>query len=135
MQAINVRSIIVKSGLGIEETAAKLFPDHKDSYRALRRIMNGEGSLSAEEIVRLSQITGFEVSLLFNPDIWDAEATADGYSQTIKLRSAEYVAELDMTTLKTTVIKIGSSDIRTFWVSAETPFREYLCKLTEFVSN
>lgn len=135
MQVIDVRSVITKSGLGIEEVAAKIFPDLKNPYKALYRVMNGEGSLKAEEIARLAQVTGFEVSSLFNPKIWDVEASTTEERQILRMRSSEYVAELDMTTLKTNVVKIGTSDIKTFWVSADTPFREYLCKLTEFVNN
>lgn len=135
MQVIDVRSIITKSGLGIEETAFKLFPEHKNPYKALKRVMDGDGQLKAEEIARLSQITGFEISSLFNPKIWDVEASATEERQILRMRSGEFVAELDMSTLMTAVVKIGSSHISSFLVSPDTPFSEYLQRLTFRISN
>lgn len=63
---IDIRAVIDRSGLGINEVASQLFPEHQQPYQALRRVMNGEGELSESQIRRLSQITGVSITELFN---------------------------------------------------------------------
>lgn len=135
MQAIDIREVLRRSGVGIEEAAAKIYPNLKNPYKALNRVMNGIGALNADEIVTLSKITGFEVSLLFNPKIWSIESTASDDRQVLRMKSSDFVAELDLQTYVTTAVKIGTSNVKSFTVYAGLPLREYLCKLTEFVNN
>jgi len=134
-KVIDVRAILSKSGLGIEESASLLFPNHKRPYHALKRILDGIGELNAEEIARLSNITGIEVSLLFNPGIWKVTAGVSGEVSVLRMRSDQYFAELNLETLTTTVMPFRGKQFSSFKVSESTPIRAYLSLLTEFVNN
>ena len=72
MIRIDIDKIVEKSGLKKSFIAQELFPENGKKNEALQRVALGKGQLYAEQIVRLSEITGIVISDLFegNPETW-----------------------------------------------------------------
>lgn len=65
MQTINLEKIIEESSLTKKEVAQQLFPGNKYPTLALNRIITGETVLDANQISKLSMLSGISIDQLF----------------------------------------------------------------------
>ena len=89
MKTINLKKIVEASDLSKKEIANHLFPDNKFPVLALDRVARNDAVLDANQISRLSAVTGISIGDLFGE--WKMESKTGFH----KLSSGEYQAEID----------------------------------------
>jgi hypothetical protein len=65
MKKLNLDEIIKQSGLTVTAVGEALFPDNKMAYKAIHRIIKGEGLLNTEQLVKLSALVNRPIADLF----------------------------------------------------------------------
>lgn len=88
MQTIDLEKIIEESDLTKKEIAQQLFPDNKYPTLALNRIISGEAVLNADQISKLSMLSGISIDQLFGG--WKTTK----HKQTYIFTNGDYRAEL-----------------------------------------
>lgn len=94
MKAIDLKNIIAENWLDEDELAKELFPKNKFPRLALARVLNGDAVLDANQISKLSQLTGIEIGSLFEGGKWCMEFRDNVHVFT----NGFYRAELDART-------------------------------------
>lgn len=97
MKTIDLDRIIESQHLDHKETAKMLFPEAKYPSLALNRVRKGEAQLNAQQISKLSAMTGLSVDDLFSNKGWKNKAV-NGSEHTFE--NGEYVAVLNTETFK-----------------------------------
>ena len=92
-KTIDLLGIIERLDLNKNELAKELYPSHTHPTLALNRILKNEGVLDANQISKLSMLTGLPISKLFTVGGFTLEGANDG--QTLRLTNGEYVAIYD----------------------------------------
>jgi len=94
MKTIDLAGIIEKQNLDINEIARQLFPENKFPRLALNRVMKKGSVLDANQISKLSLITGIPISELYDERGWKSRYKKDLHI----LTCGDFRAELDTTT-------------------------------------
>ncbi len=131
MATIRLKEIIETSGVERKEIARQLFPKNKFPDVALTRAVKGEGTLDADQISKLSLITGIPISELFSGQKWKTVFKEGIHTFT----NGDFKAELDTRTWTTKLFCNGSLFHETVICSGSIPLSEYLSKLDSLIIN
>lgn len=134
MKVIKIKEVIDRNGLDFEETAKHLFPRNKYPRLALNRVIAGEAVLDADQISKLSLLSGVAIEDLFSGN-WEVQRKPGK----IVIQSEDYRAELDTESWITSVfhkkslihesvIHSGSISLQNYIDAIETVINKY--KLT-----
>lgn len=130
MQTINLQKLIEERDLDRDVLAAELFPGHKFPNLALARVIQGKSVLDANQISRLAQITGLNISDLFEGATWKSEPLKKGL---VTFTSGRYRAELDTQTLITKIYHIDTLFHTATMSHATITISDYLRSLDEII--
>ena len=70
MQTIDIQNIVSNSSLNKKEVAEHLFPKNRYPSLALNRVMSGEAFLDANQISKLSLLSGIPIGALYSDKGW-----------------------------------------------------------------
>lgn len=127
MNAINLRKIIDAKGLVIIELGRHLYPNNKQPYLAIRRVLTGEAFLNSEQLVKLSEYTGIPINFLFSFGKWEYCLK----NKKVEATSGEIKAVLNTQTWETQLFKNGAPFLDPFKFAPVVELSIYL----EFVTN
>lgn len=131
MQKINLEQIIEDHDLDKKNLAEQLFPHHKYAVLAMNRVLSGEGILDAEQISKLSLISGVPISKLFSSEKWELT----NRKHLIVLTNDEYTAEVDTRTWATKVYASGSMFHETVLTSSHIALSDFTKKLDSIINK
>lgn len=131
MKTIDLKKLIESSDLDSKEVAKQLFPKNKYPDLALNRVMKGLNVLDADQISKLSLLSGVPISELFSGGEWKGSTAQNVHVFT----NGEYRAELDPQTWITKVFHKGSLFHDSIIHSGSTPINEYLHELDQIIIN
>jgi hypothetical protein len=117
-----VEAMVADLGMSKKEIAVQLFPTNRHPDLALNRVMKEEGVLDADQISKLSFLSGIPIGRLFGD--WDMNTTKDGLHV---FTNDQYRAELDTNTWTTKIFKSGS-------LSHELAIHSGSITLSEFIN-
>ena len=120
MRSIDLSKLMKLYNFDKKQIARELFPDTKYPVLALKRILNGEALLDAEQISRLASLTGGSIEDLYTG--WQSRAVAE-VNVFIK---GEYRAELDTSTWKTKIYHKNSMFHEELLHTKMIPLSQYL---------
>jgi len=133
MQTIDLKRIMTVANLKTSFVGGHLFPDNKDPKAAVRRVANGEAYLNSWQIAKLSEVLNVPIGLLFDDASWRMSVPAGLSKKVIQFKTYDYFAELDLTTMTTTVSRNGLL----FFEKLESPksieLTQYLSQLTDLI--
>ena len=129
MKTIDLKSIIEKQELGVNEIARQLFPNNKYSRLALNRVMAGKAVLDANQISKLSLLTGIPIPFLFSGEEWGSKAVKDEHIFT----NGDFKAVLDTKTWTTKVFHLDSLFHESIIHSGAIPISEYLDSINSII--
>lgn len=101
MQKIDIRRLTKISGISITEMGVKLFPENKQPYKAINRVMAGKAILDAKQIAKLAEVLNVPIGLLFTDDAWLMTAPKD--RRIFQFRNYDFLAEFNRDTNETTI--------------------------------
>lgn len=131
MRTVDIPKIIQYSGIDAKVLAKELFPLHKFPSEALSRIVSGKSVLDANQLSRLSELTGQSVDTLFNRVPWVASSKKDK----IVFTAGDYTAELDTSKWTSKVYHNNSIFHETVLHSRSIPLSEYLKAISEIIEK
>lgn len=129
MNAINLRKIIDAQGIVIIELGRYLYPNNKQPYLAIRRVLTGEAFLNSEQLVILSEYTGIPINFLFNFGEWEYSLK----NKKVEATSGEIKAVLNTETWETQLFKNGSSFLDPFKFAPAVELSTYLEHVTNLI--
>lgn len=129
MKTIDLNGIIIKQELDPKDVAQQLFPGNKYPKLALNRVLAGEAVLDANQISKLSLMTGLSVDQLYSENGWTSTSKAG----IIAFQNGEYKAELSTETWVTKIFHNGSLFHESVITPGATPVREYLNELNSII--
>ncbi len=134
MQTIDLKRILTASNLKVSHVAPYIFPDNRDPANAMRRAIRGEMLLNSDQIARLSELLNVPIGLLFyDVSYWGAEANTNR-SDIINFRADGYFAELNLSTMTTTLSKNGLLFFEKIITHDKSiGLRDYLSQLTDLI--
>lgn len=91
MKSINIPAVVEAKNLDLNMVASQLFPDNKHPRLALNRVISGVAVLDANQISKLSLLSGVPISELFSGGSWKASNKEHLHIFT----NSEFIAELD----------------------------------------
>lgn len=100
---IKVKNLIEILNLDQNKVASALYPTNVNPLVALRRVYKGESLLNEDQIVKLSELTGFSIEQLFNFE----NAKVEKVMNEIYVKIGPVEATLDITTMHLSVFKDG----------------------------
>jgi len=101
---IDLKQIIEKMEMSKKEVATELFPVNKFPVLALNRVLAGEAVLDADQISKLSMLSGLSPNEMFSS--WKMKSRMGIHT----LTSGNYRADLDMHSGTTKIFYKGSLD-------------------------
>lgn len=131
METIDVRKIIESRGLDMKEVARQLFPKNKFPENALWRVFRKKGILDADQISKLSLLSGLSVSELFSGGKWKAKSQKGLHVFT----NEEFRAELDTDVWTTKLFHNDSLFHEEVMHSHTISLGEYFQKLEAIIEN
>lgn len=131
MNTLNLKNIIETNGLDKTEIATELFPSNSYPMIALSRVIKGESQLNAEQISRLSLLTGIPISNLFDGAKWKSVVQAP--STCIVFESESYRAELNMETMTSKIYDKDSLIHDSIVSDRFLPMSEYLQNIDNLI--
>lgn len=135
MKKIDLQTIIDGAKLDPKELGEQLFPGAKFPAMALKRILKQEAVLNADQIVRLSSISGLTISQLFDfPNDWKEVQVGD-IDNEFTLATEEFTAKLNLITWRTKIEYKGSLICEEILCSKVVPLSEYIKFLNNQVTN
>lgn len=131
MSKINLKRIVETAGLRPTDLGRQLFPGKKHPYKSITRVINGLSNLDADQVLKLSQILNVPVDFLYEDARWGSTIPAN--SRTVRFRTSDYFAELDLETMTTTVSKNGTLYFEKLTHTKDTKISEYLQSLKDLI--
>lgn len=131
MKTINLKHIAETADLKINKLGEILFPDNRDSYSAVTRIMRGKGLLNAEQIAKLAEHLNVPIGLLFEDVDW--AKSMPPFSRVISFKAYDYTAELDIDTRSTVITKKDAPFFHSIEHDKDVKLSEYLKSLTDLI--
>lgn len=131
MKKIKLQQIIESRKLDSKEIAKELFPSHKYPILALNRILAGEAVLDADQISRLSAVTGLSIDQLYGSS-WKTEQTTPGM---ITFSNDGYKAELDTKTWITKVYHNNSLFHESIICAGTIALSKYIETLNDLITK
>ena len=131
MKTIDVNGIISEQKLDLEEVAQQLFPGNKYPKLALKRVLAGEAVLDANQISKLSLMTGLSIDQLYSENGWKSTSK----SGVIIFQNGDYKAELSTKTWVTKIFHKGSLFHESVITPGATPVSEYIKKLDSIIDK
>ena len=124
--AIDLNQLIEDKDLDLDkgEIAVQLFPDNKYPKLALDRVLRNESALDANQISKLSAITGVSVEDLFSGG-WKCSTTEDTWEFT----KGDYKAVYKIKTKNTSIYRGGSLAHEFIIHSSTIPLSDYIREL------
>jgi len=132
MQTIDLKRILKTANLKPSFVGAHLFPNSAYPDNAIRRIIRGEMLLNSEQIAKLSDLLNVPIGLLFDEAEWKMGVEAER-KNIIHFRAYDYYAELDTSTMKTTVSRSGMLFFETLTHERGVTLTDYLSQLTDLI--
>lgn len=109
MKTINIEKIIEHAKLDKNEIAKHLFPKNKYPRLALNRVIDNDAVLDANQISKLSLLSGIPIAMLYSEDGWTDEAwSSEIEDHKIVFTNRHYKAELDTKTWSTKIFDKNS---------------------------
>jgi len=133
MKTIPLGKIIDLAKLNKKDLSVILFPELKHPDRSLAAVIAGRLSLNTEQIVKLSEIVGVPVGMLFDDVEWSLSVPSGQAKRVIQMRAYNYFAELDLVTMTTSISKDGLTFIETVQHPPSVELSVYLSSLTELI--
>lgn len=130
MSTLNLQKIIELHALNPKDLAPELFPENKYPMIALSRVLSGEAQLSADQVSKLSSMTGIPVEHLYSGAKFKQSGTPDGL---IKFDTDDYRAELDQTTWITKIYHKDTLFHDAIIHNGAQPLSEYLQTLDTLI--
>ena len=127
---INLKEILVASGLDMTDVAKHLFPTNKYPKLALDRIIDGKAFLDSHQLSKLASMTGMTVSDLYGGQ-WKQTSKGD----IITFTCYSYRAELNTTTWIVKIFDNNSLFHESIIVSGSTVLSELIGKLNSIIFN
>jgi len=124
MKTIDIKAIIEKQGLEMNDVAEQLFPKNKYPRLALNRVIAGDAVLDADQISKLALLADLTIAELYGAN-WKAKSSKGLHTFT----NGEFKAELDTTSWITKIFHKGSKFHESVIHSKSIPLSEYLDKL------
>jgi hypothetical protein len=131
MRKIELKKIIKRHNLDVWEVAKHLFPNNRYPRLALNRVMAGEAVLDANQISKLSALTGITFDNLFSNSGWKVRIDKRVHTFT----NGEYKAELDTETWTTTVFHKKSLMYEDILHTKTISIEEYIIKLDTLINQ
>lgn len=132
MRTIDVKEIIESRGLDTKEVARQLFPKNKYPDLALNRVIKGKNVLDADQISKLSLMSGLTISELFSGDAWKSGPNKE---DCLTFVNSEYYAELDTAKWVTKVFHNETMFHEEVITPGSLPVSEYLNQLDIIINN
>lgn len=129
MQKIKLKELIKKCALDEKQLAQDLFPGNSYPFLALKRVMKGLSVLNADQISKLSLLTGLSINELFIGGEWKA-ARADGKCV---FTCGEYEAILDASNGHTKIYHNKSLFHESVFHKNSIPLGEYIESLNSII--
>ena len=85
---------------------AALFPDNVLPQDAVRRVLRGEALLNSDQVAKLAEMLNVPIGLLYDDASWSMDVPANSRNL-INFRTYDYFAELNTSTMTTTLSKNG----------------------------
>lgn len=131
MQAnIYLNEIVETYQLDLNRVSKILFPDNKHPKLAFKRVLIGDASLNAKQMLLLAKYIGVSVDDLYGG--WKHTALEDNLHE---FTTKEYVAKLNLETGVTQVFIKGTSICETLLHSNTLTFSEYFAKLNSITKK
>lgn len=131
MQTIDLNKIIEESELDAVKVAEHLFPTNKYPRHALKRVLNGDANLDADQISRLSGLTGRSIASLYSGGGWKGVVKKDKHIFT----HGEYRAELNTETWVTEIFHNESLFHDSVIHTGAVSLSEYLAELDRLIAE
>ena len=133
MKAINLKRIMEVSGLKTSQLSVQLFPEHKHPNRALLSVVNGVSNLDSDQVAKLSDILNVPIGLLYEDADWHMSPPTPHTGKFIYFKTYDYFAELDLTTMTTTVSRSGILYFEKIVHPKGILLTDYLSSLTDLI--
>ena len=131
MQRIDLARIVRENNLNKDEIAKELWPSHTYPELAYKRITKGDGVLNADQISKLSSITGLSISEIFSGEKWKSSKKGQVYTFT----SGNYKAVLNTDTWITKIYLKDSLFHESVIMKKTVPLNQYLENLNSIIIN
>jgi len=131
MKTINLKEIIEKSNLDINDVAIQLFPGNKYARLALNRILSGKAVLDADQISKLSLLANIPISQLY--ENW--KATYNGDKGVHTFTYGDFTAYLDTNKWVTRIFHKNSKFHESFIHSGSIKLSEFLDNINIQIKN
>jgi len=135
MKKIDLREIIKAEGLNKKELARQLFPGNKYPSLSLNRIINGEALLDADQISKLSLITGRNISDLFDTGSWKTTKSKDSSPHLHIFENGSYKVEYDAASGATRLFHSNSLFHGTVITKPSITLDEFLNEINSIINN
>ncbi len=132
MQTIDLKRIIKVANVKTSFIAGHLFPANSNPSQALRRVMRGGSFLDSWQIAKLSELLNVPIGLLFEDADWHMSVEANRVN-IIQFRTYGYYAELDTSTMTTTVSGNGVVFFEKVVHQKSVGLTDYLGQLTDLI--
>lgn len=128
MKRIDIVGVCKAANLDLKLVAAQLFPKNTHPTLALNRVISksNKAVLDANQISKLSALTGVNIGDLFTPNKWK---TAKSSKNTLTFQSEEYLAELNTTDWTTKVFSNNGLKHKFIIHGGAITLSEYFTKL------
>lgn len=131
MDTINLKEIIERQELDVKEVAKNLFPGNDYPKLALDRILKNKAVLDANQISRLSAITGIPIGALYAGGQWKASYKKNLHT----FRLGDFTAILDTDNWKTQMFHDDTLFHEEIYHSGGVPMSEYFKILNNQISK
>lgn len=132
MNEFNLKAIMDLYGLTAKDLAAALFPGNKYPSIALTRVINGEAQLSADQVAKLSAMTGVPIENLYSGEKWTGSRSKEGI---LTFENEDYKAELDQQSWITKIYHKDSLFFDEVIHNGSIPLSEFLNQLEILILN
>jgi hypothetical protein len=131
MNKIKLKELIDKQGLDTKELAEQLFPQNKYPRLALNRVLAGGAVLDANQISKLSLLTGIPINELYSGENWKAQSTKGIHVFT----NEAFRAELNTETWVTKIFHKESLFHESIIHTGTMKLSEYFEQLNKIITN
>ena len=132
MNEFNLKAIMGTYDISSKTLAAELFPGNKYPSIALTRVINGETQLNADQVAKLSAMTGVPIENLYSGEKWKAGRSKEGI---LTFENEDYKAELDQQSWITKIYHKDSLFFDEVIHNGSIPLSEFLNQLDNLILN
>lgn len=127
---IDVKKFMADHNLETKEVAKAMFPTNQYPKMAFKRIVDGEGLLDSDQLVRLAALARVSVAELFNGN-WASKSNRKSFI----LEKGEYRAELEWSTWITRIFHRESMFHEKVLTQPTIPMSKYIEEIEGIISK